>query len=303
MIGMIKLLRNREFLLLLSIGLGLAWGGGARWTRELVIPALAGVMTLAVMGVPGSVFSSPRVLVWPALIGLVMNYGVLGAVLFGFKALLIHEEALKAGFIIVIAVPPAVAVIPFTMLLRGDSPFSLVATIGCYLGALVLMPLIAVGFLGSEFVDQSKLIWIMIELILIPLVLSRFLLWTGLSQKIEPYKGTLTNWGFFLVTYTIVGLNQAIFFKQPLIIVPVALVALASSFGLGLAIEKIGRIFKVDPKKIISLVLLGTNKNTGLAAGLALALFGDRTALPATVSTIFMIVYIVWLGFKQRKSS
>ena len=300
---MIKLLRNREFLLLLSIGLGLALGGGAGWTKEMVIPALAGIMTLAVMGVPGSVFSSPRALVWPVLIGLVMNYGILGAVLFGFRALLIQEEALKAGFIIVIAVPPAVAVIPFTMLLKGDSPFSLVATIGCYLGALVLMPLIAVGFLGSEFVDQSKLIWIMIELILIPLVLSRILLWTGLSQKIEPHKGTLTNWGFFLVTYTIVGLNQAIFFRQPLVIAPVALVALVSSFGLGFAIEKIGLIFKVDPKKVISLVLLGTNKNTGLAAGLALALFGDRTALPATVSTIFMIVYIVWLGFKQRKSS
>ena len=300
---MIKLLRNREFLLLLSIGLGLALGGGAGWTKEMVIPALAGIMTLAVMGVPGSVFSSPRALVLPVLIGLVMNYGILGAVLFGFRALLIQEEALKAGFIIVIAVPPAVAVIPFTMLLKGDSPFSLVATIGCYLGALVLMPLIAVGFLGSEFVDQSKLIWIMIELILLPLVLSRILLWTGFAQKIEPYKGTLTNWGFFLVTYTIVGLNQAIFFRQPLVIAPVALVALISSFGLGFAIEKIGLIFKVDPKKVISLVLLGTNKNTGLAAGLALALFGDRTALPATVSTIFMIVYIVWLGFKQRKSS
>jgi len=300
---MIKLLRNREFLLLLSIVLGLALGGGAGWTKEMVIPALAGIMTLAVMGVPGSVFSSPRALVLPVLIGLVMNYGILGAVLFGFRALLIQEEALKAGFIIVIAVPPAVAVIPFTMLLKGDSPFSLVATIGCYLGALVLMPLIAVGFLGSEFVDQSKLIWIMIELILLPLVLSRILLWTGFAQKIEPYKGTLTNWGFFLVTYTIVGLNQAIFFRQPLVIAPVALVALVSSFGLGFAIEKIGLIFKVDPKKVISLVLLGTNKNTGLAAGLALALFGDRTALPATVSTIFMIVYIVWLGFKQRKSS
>ena len=297
------MLRNREFLLLLSIGLGLALGGGAGWTKEMVIPALAGIMTLAVMGVPGSVFSSPRALVLPVLIGLVMNYGILGAVLFGFRALLIQEEALKAGFIIVIAVPPAVAVIPFTMLLKGDSPFSLVATIGCYLGALVLMPLIAVGFLGSEFVDQSKLIWIMIELILLPLVLSRILLWTGFAQKIEPYKGTLTNWGFFLVTYTIVGLNQAIFFRQPLVIAPVALVALVSSFGLGFAIEKIGLIFKLDPKKVISLVLLGTNKNTGLAAGLALALFGDRTALPATVSTIFMIVYIVWLGFKQRKSS
>jgi len=72
---------------------------------------------------------------------------------------------------------------------------------------------------------------------------------------------------------------------------------------LGTNSKKIGRIFKVDPKKVISLVLLRTNKNTGLAAGLALALFGDRTALPAAVSTIFMIVYIVWLGFKQRKSS
>jgi len=49
-----------------------------------------------------------------------------------------------------------------------------------------------------------------------------------------------------------------------------------------------------------SLLLLGTQKNTGLAAGLALALFSDQTAIPATVSTIFMIVYIIWLSFKRR---
>jgi len=56
---MIKLLRNREFLLLLSIVLGLAWGGGAGWTKEMVIPALAGIMTLAVMGVREASFLLP----------------------------------------------------------------------------------------------------------------------------------------------------------------------------------------------------------------------------------------------------
>ena len=49
-----------------------------------------------------------------------------------------------------------------------------------------------------------------------------------------------------------------------------------------------------------SLILLGTQKNTGLAAGLALALFSEKTAVPATVSTIFMIVYIIWLSLQQR---
>jgi BASS family bile acid:Na+ symporter len=50
---------------------------------------------------------------------------------------------------------------------------------------------------------------------------------------------------------------------------------------------------------LTSLVLLGTLKNYGLAGGLALAIFSKRTALPATVSVIFMIVYIIWLGYKR----
>lgn len=116
----------------------------------------------------------------------------------------------------------------------------------------------------------------------------------------EGYKGALTNWGFFLVTYTIVGLNRAVFINRPLSILPVFLVALAAIFLLGWIIERIGRLFKIDSRKRLSLVLLGTLKNTGLAAGLALTLLGERTALPATVSTVFMIVYVVWLSIKQR---
>ncbi len=38
-----------------------------------------------------------------------------------------------------------------------------------------------------------------------------------------------------------------------------------------------------------------------LAVGMTLALFGDVTAVPSTVSTIFMLVYLIWLNFKHTR--
>jgi BASS family bile acid:Na+ symporter len=258
-------------------------------------------MTLSVMAIPAGIFRSPRAFLLPILIGLAINYGLLGGLIFFLNGLLIDDNALKTGFIIVLTVPPAVAVIPFTLLLKGDTTFSLMATIGCYLGALILMPLITIGYLGPTFVDQQKVTLIMIELIGIPLLFSRLLKWREFSKKIEPYKGTIINWSFFLVTYTIVGLNRGIFLNHPSAMVPVALVALAGTFLMGFGIEKGGQYFGISRERLISLVLLGTQKNTGLAAGLALTLFNDRTALPATVYTIIMIIHFVWLSTRQKR--
>jgi BASS family bile acid:Na+ symporter len=296
-----KILKSRDFLLMLAIVLGLFMGQGARWTRDLVIPGLAVIMTLAVMTIPGSIFRSPRSLVWPTLTGLVLNYALHGGVILGLSHLLIREEALRAGFVLVAAAPPAVAVIPFTVILKGDVPFSLVATVGCYLGALMLMPLITFGWLGAGFAPPGKLAWIMLELIIAPLAISRVLRRSGFADRLRPYQGPIINWSFFLVIYTIIGLNRAVFLDRPLSILPVFLVALTPIFLLGFIIERIGRRFlRIDPAKRLSLVLLVTQKNTGLAAGLALTLLGERTALPATVSTVFMIVYIVWLSLRRR---
>ncbi|MCJ7496456.1 MAG: hypothetical protein MUP68_19810, partial [Deltaproteobacteria bacterium] len=95
-----NLWRNRDFLLFLAIILGLLAGEGARWTENIVIPALALVMTLSTMGIPGSLFRSPRTLVVPALVGLAMNFGILSSLIWGLNILLIQEEALSTGFII-----------------------------------------------------------------------------------------------------------------------------------------------------------------------------------------------------------
>ena len=297
-----KLLRNRNFILLLAAMFGLLLPQGSRWTENLTLPALAVVMSLSTMGVSGNVFRSPRSLIVPGILGILMSYVVLAGFILGMSAIIIHEEDIWKRFIILAVVPPAVAIIPFTEYLNGNSTYSLIGTMAAYLGALIIMPLIVFEFLGSSSFDLARVPMITALLIIVPLVISRILLWKRIAEQIDPIKGTITNWSFFLVFYTIVGLNQDIFVGQPLRLVPVAAIAIASTFFLGLIIDSVGRLFRIDSKIITSLVLLGTIKNYGLAGGLALALFGKQTALPATVSTIFMFIYIVWLGFKVRKS-
>lgn len=296
-----NLFRNRNVLLISAIILGLSLGQGARFIEPVIIPLLALVMTLATMGVPGSIFLTPRSLWRPALVGLLMNYGVLGGFILVLNALLIRDQALWVGFIILMAVPPAVAVTPFTNLLNGNSSFSLIAMVGCYLAALILMPLITLGLLGADLVDRRRLITILIELVLLPLIFSQVLRKTGWAHRIEPFKGAITNWSFFLLTYTIVGLNHAVFLHRPLMLAPVVAIALGSTFFLGWIIQRGGSFFQVDPQTLTSLTLLGTCKNTGLGAGLALALFSEKTAIPSTVTTIFMISYFVWLSLQNRR--
>ena len=55
-----------------------------------------------------------------------MNYLLLGGLLLALNALFIHNEALRAGPVTLAAVPPAVAVIPFSAFLKGDETFSLI---------------------------------------------------------------------------------------------------------------------------------------------------------------------------------
>jgi len=295
-----NLLRDRNVILTSALLAGLLWGKGARWTEPMTLPALAVVMTLSTIGLPGSLFRSYRNLLMPAVAGIVMNYLVLGIVLLALNALLIHDEALRMGFILIAAVPPGVAVIPFTFFLKGDETLSLLGTAAAYLGALVIMPLGALLLLGPGFVDATKLAVITLELILCPVIAS--LLKIGVAARLDSIRGTITNWSFFLLTYTIVGLNRDLILGNPLSLFPVVVIALASTFLLGWGIEKIGALFHFPQKVLTSLVLLGTLKNYGLAGGLALALFSKRTSVPATVSSVFMIAYIIWLELKLRRN-
>jgi BASS family bile acid:Na+ symporter len=298
----LNLLRNRNALMLLSIALGLGAGQLAPSLEFLVLPALGLVMTVALLGVSGEVFRSPRRMTAPVLVGLALNFVVHGGLILLLSNLFTTDEAFYTGFVLVAVVPPAVAVVPFAAVLGGDRGFALLASIGCYLAALVITPLAAVVLLGAAFVHPWKIAKILLLLIILPLVASRLILWSGMAHRLEPLKGPLTNWSFALITYVIVGLNRDLILADPRsLVVPVA-VALASTFVLGALIQMTCRLFHLRRELTVSLVMLGTLKNAALAGGLALSLFGDRTALPATVCAVFLILYFVWLSFWHARS-
>jgi len=296
----IGLFRNRNFILFLAVFFGLIWDGGTGFTKTLTLPALGIVMAISLLGVSGELFRTPKEVLIPSITGIVMNYIVLTGILIFLSNLIISDKDFWAGFIILAAVPPAVAVIPFTEFLGGNVAFSLIGCVAAYLAALIFTPLIAIGSLGTNFLDPFRLFIITSELIILPLIISRILIWIHLDKPIGPYKGAITNWGFFLVVYTIVGLNRDVFTDQTFRLIPVAIITILSTFLSGWIIELLSRYFNTSEKVISSIVLLGTLKNYGLAAGLSLSLFGERSAIPATVSTIFMIFYIIWLGFKKK---
>ncbi len=294
------ILRNRNVIFLLALAAGLLFPHVVPVTRHLVLPALALAMSLSTMEIESAHFRRPRSLIFPALLGVIMSYIILGNIIIGMAALMIRDEMIWIGFVLLAAVPPAVAVIPFSGFLRGNSPLSLFGTVGAYLGALAIMPLIAFGLLRSIAFDPFKLLIIIFELIVLPLAVSRLLIRRALKERIEPYRGTITNWSFFVVLYTLVGLNRDIILGQTLTLLPVASIAIASMFILGFLIDWVLSLFHIPKETRTSLVLLGTLKNQGMAGGFALMLFSQEAALPAAVSTMVMIGYIIWLDFKKR---
>jgi predicted Na+-dependent transporter len=100
----------------------------------------------------------------------------------------------------------------------------------------------------------------------------------------------------------VVGLNREVLLSRPSSLIPAAAITAATTFLFGYLIERSGRLLRVDPRKVTSMVLLGTSKNAGFAAGLALTLFDRETAIPSTIQTISMLSYIIFLDLKARRA-
>lgn len=298
---MLRLLNNRNFIFLLAIGFGLVLHWPAQWTKLAMMPALALVMTLATINVPNDYFLKPRSMLLPSFTGILMTYGILGSLILAVAALLISDRNLWIGFVLIAAVPPAVAVIPFTAILEGNVPYTLSGTVASYLAALLIMPLAFWIFMGTGFDDPWKLVRIMLLLIVLPLVLSRVIIYFNWQDRIAPVRGLLTDWGFFVVLYSMIGVNRDLIFSKPQMLLPAVAVVLCATFILGFIVERAGKLLKRNPQNMVSWILLGTLKNQGIAGGLAIALFEKEAALPSAVYSVFMILYIMWLDLRRRK--
>jgi len=286
---------------MLSIVLGLAIGQGAVWTKPLLLPVLAVAMTLSTISITNrdlaSIKSTPRLIP----ISLLLNYVVLGGIILLMARGLIDDSDIWLGLLVITAMPPAISVVPFSYMLGGNMAFALIGTTGLYLAALGLTPAIMMLLLGADFLNPVELMLILVQLIVIPLVISRILLSKGLAQSIDRWRDTAVNWCIFIVNFTIIGLNRQILFGQPDVLLKVVIIAAAVTFGIGHATNYIAGKLHIDWPTRISWMVMSTRKNSGLASIIAIAFLSERATFPAAIFAIFEILSIMWWGFYLKR--
>jgi hypothetical protein len=105
----------------------------------------------------------------------------------------LENEAIRRGFVVMAAVPPAVAIIPLTELLGGDLRISLYDGTLSYGAALLLMPGIILVMAGKSGVGFWRAFKAALVTILLPLALYMFI---GRRSGLDPillYKPGLLN--------------------------------------------------------------------------------------------------------------
>jgi BASS family bile acid:Na+ symporter len=115
------------------------------------------------------------------------------------------------------------------------------------------------------------------------------------------YRGTIVNWSFFVIVFTLIGLNRQAFFGEFDILLRIVIIAIVISFLLGYVIELISKALRLNHETTVSVILMGTLKNYGLSGGILLTLFTERSAIPVSVCLVFGILLFVWLGFHLKK--
>jgi len=296
-----RIIRDRNFVLILAVILGLTIGDLAEFLKAYTFYILAVVMIFSTTGISTKALFPLKKMIQPLLLGSFLNYIVFGAVIISLAYFLMPTPELFLGFVVIAATPPGLAVIPFSHILEGDLKYGIVGVLGAFISSVFLAPAI-VGLLSNVDggIDSGMLFMTMVKLVLIPMLISRLLLWEPIKPTVEKVRGRVVDWGFALLIFTAVGLNRQVFFSNFEVLFLVALVLFLSIFGLGWIYEKITAKLGVNKEIAITQNLLLTIKSSGFAVVTALTLFGKEAAIPSAVMAVFVLLYLLYLSFRME---
>ena len=291
-----------QFIFILAIALGFAIGHLTVWLKPALLPILVIAMTLSMSTISNRDLASLRNKPHPIAVSFLLNYIIMSGILLLIGKWGVDDPVLWGGVVILAAMPPATSVTPFTYLLGGDTTFALTGTAGLYLLSLVLAPGITLSILGQHVIETSRLLLVLVQLIVVPLLLSRALISTGLGQRIAKWRTQALNWCYFVVIFVVIGLNREFFFQAPLTLVSIVAMSAVATFGLGTLVNLVSKKLNIDSTRRISWVVMSTRKNHTLASVIAIDLLGEKAALPSAMLAIFSALYFVWLSFYFKKT-
>ncbi|WP_400256902.1 bile acid:sodium symporter family protein [Methanomethylophilus alvi] len=201
-------------------------------------------------------------------------------------------EAYAKGLVFLAATPFAASVGPLSLILRGDLEHALRSTIIVYVISLVWIPFIIWLTLG-EIVDMTKVVITVIELIGVPLVVSRLITKVKIDKTVMSV--VLNCVIAFLVWLSVSSTN---FPKDMVILVVFMFVAFLRDFGLGSATEVMEKKSGIPWSQRVTDILMISYKNKGIAIALCVSVMTGpaigSTMVPIAAS---IVIEIIWVAF------
>lgn len=297
-----RILLNRNSILVFAVIIGLVAGDAASFFKDFTFLALAVTMSFSMTGISMGYIKSPKHVSKPMLMGVFLNYIVFTIVLLPFAWWLMPNKNLFYGFVVIAAAPPGVAIIPFSYILKGKIEYAILGVTGAFLASIVIAPLFVNIFAANQGVKPYDLFIMMVQLVVIPMLVSRGLLYKPLFKYIEPIRGKVVDWGFAMLIFVAVGMNRDVFFTNPILLLKVSLVLGLATFGLGFAFESLAKFFKVEPSLRITQTMMVAIKSSGFSVFTALSLFGKEAAIPSAVMAVMVLLYLIFLSLRLHKS-
>jgi len=266
---------------------GFATGGFPAYSKEIAEVALILGMTFSLTEISISGIS-PREELRRFLVAFGMSYVVLSGLILSF-AVLSPDPQIRNGWVLMAAVPPAIAVVPITSILKGDTRRSLVSLALLYVLGLGLVPAITLAF-TSQTAPFEELVLQTVLLIGVPLVASRFLRrWSRTAEL----RTSAVSISFFFLVIAIAGSTRGPLLAHPELIASLAVLGFGRTFLLGGLVFVVTRTLHVPWADRVAVTAFSSFKNLGLTVVLAFAVFGPEATLPSIVSLVFEIL---WLG-------
>jgi len=284
--------------------LAFIWGRPAHFTKHLVFWALLIIMVFSIAEIDLSkiIKNTTACFFFKETFNLlIVNYLFLGGIIWLLTYFLIDDRDLYRGFILMATIPSAVAVVPFSYLLGGDEKIALIGTVSLYFCSLFISPLVAYFLLGVKGVILYELIKVLLLIILLPIFLSRILIRMPFYKDVKPASPIIINLGFFIVIYSVIGLNRELFFSRFDLLSIIILIAIIRTFGTGYLMELWGRIIGMSIKKRITYIFFAGYKNLGLTATVALIIFNPKTTVPSAACIFLELIFFISASFYYKK--
>lgn len=268
--------------------------------RILILPALSVIITITLLRFPRGFFSKPGSLLYSSLQSNLLNFIFLGNFIILAGAFLIQKQELWVGMVLVAAMPLSLEIILMGDLLCIEKNYVYTSMAGTYLGTLLIVPVVGLGFFKYTHFNHWNVIVLILCLIALPLLISRVIIDKEWDKTIHKHDDTIMDFSSFIVFYAITANSRKFLLNWSADLMMIAAIAFISTFLFYFIIRQVGVYFHAGENRINSFILNGTMKEYGLAGGIALTVFNQEVAIPALFFAIFTFIYMNWLKFRFR---